>query len=427
MKSLARFSPTVALLSICFPTALAAQEVRTDKPMVKDDVVFEEVAGQLVIEAEAFFAQTGTEKRAWHITSAGCKPSVGRDIDPAHFSDASGGAYIEVLPDTGNDPVGPVKGESISEIGGEMAMASYQVHFNNPGRYYIWVRALGSDGDDNTLHFGMDNEWPATSTKAHHAGGGKWAWACRHRQHKGKIYLDVANAGRHLIHISMREDGCELDRIVLTKDENFAAPADQGPEAKLKSGSLPDFSAAGSTPDPTDTIVLEAESVSAAGWELSTAQPGFCGQGYLRWTMPGQGRKAGEGLLRYTFTIKEAGNYQFLWRSALPDPKNRPETPDPDGNDTWLRFSSGADVAGQRALGNEWRKVALLGHPETWSWSTHADQGPPHPSTPVCRSFEAGEHSIEISGRSFGHMIDQIILRRFESEPLKDTPADTLP
>ena len=58
---------------------------------------------------------------------------------------------------------------------------------------------------------------------------------------------------------------------------------------------------------------------------------------------------------------------------------------------------------------------------------THADQGPPHPATPVCRAFEAGEHQVEICGRSAGHMVDQIVLRRFAAEPLKDTPGATLP
>jgi hypothetical protein len=393
--------------------------LRPDAPkLADDDLVHQTVDAMVVIEAEAFFTQTNIDKRAWHITSARHAPNVGRDIDPPHFTDASGGAFIEVLPDTGNDPVGPRKGESISDVGGEMAAASYRVHFNNPGRYYVWVRALGTDGDDNTLHFGMNGEWPTNSVKMHHNDGGKWGWACRHRQHKGTLWLDVASAGPAVIQLSMREDGCEVDRFVLTTNENFVAPTISGPPVKLRSGKLPEFAAAaergvhaastsasggasGNTSgaevakskraearaplsnERADEIVIEAESASAEGWELATAKAGFSGSGYLRWTKPGQGRKAGEGVLSYSFRITTAGNYQFLWRTALPDPKNRPETPDPDGNDFWVRFLGGADVAAQRALGSEWRKVALLGHPEDWSWSTHADPGPPHPATPV--------------------------------------------
>jgi len=450
--SLKSIQVLAALALFCSAFISQAQELRTDQPLVAQDVVFEEVDGQIVVEGEAFFTQTNIDKRAWHITSAAHTPNVGRDIDPPHFADASGGAYIEVLPDTGNDPVGPRKGESISDVGGEMAAASYRVHFNNPGRYFIWVRALGTDGDDNTLHFGMDGEWPTNSVKMHHNGGGKWGWACRHRQHKGRLWLDVTNAGPHVISLSMREDGCEVDRFVLTTNENFVAPTNAGPVVSLKSGKLPDFSAAaergvhaastsavagvsGSSSaseiaeskraearaplaaERDGLIVLEAESASAGGWELATSKPGFSGKGYLRWTKSGQGRKAGEGVLSYSFRITTPGDYQFLWRTALPDPQNRPETPDPDGNDSWVRFVGGADVTGQRAFGNEWRKVALLGHPEGWSWSTHADQGPPHPSTPVCRAFAPGEYRVELCGRSAGHMIDQIILRRITDKP----------
>jgi hypothetical protein len=408
----------------CLPVALPAQEIRTDRPLVANDVVFAEIDGQLIVEAEAFFNQTNTEKRAWHITSASHAPNVGRDIDAPHFSDAGSGAYIEVLPDTGNDPVGPVAGESISDKGGAMAVASYRVHFTHPGRYYIWVRASGTDGDDNTLHFGMNGEWPETSVKMHHGGGGKWGWACRHRQHKGKLWLEVPNAGPQVIQLSMREDGCEVDRFILTTNENFVAPTDAGPEVKLKSGSLPDFSAAKSTAADGETLVIEAESAAADGWELATSKAGFSGMGYLQWTKPGQGRKAGEGILSYPLRITTAGNYQLLWRTALPDPQNRPETPDPDGNDSWLRFVGGADMPGQRGFGDEWRKVALLGHPEGWSWSTHADQGPPHPAAPVCRTFEAGEYRVEICGRSSGHMIDQIVLRRIADKPDTEMSGD---
>ncbi len=293
--------------------------VGTDKPLVNDALVFEEAGGQLVVEAEAFFAQTNTEKRAWYITTEVLRPDVGRDIDPPHFADAAGGAHIEVLPDTGNDPVGPVAGESISDQAGAMAVVSYHVHFNNPGRYYIWVRALGTDGDDNTLHFGMDGEWPTNSARMHHGGGGQWGWACRHRQHKGKLWLDVPGAGPRVIQLSMREDGCEVDRFILTTNETFTAPDGIGPTVRLRSGVLPDFSSARPSVAPAPGgIRVEAESAFADGWELATARPGFSGTGYLRWTASGQGRKPGEGVLTYSFRITEPGQYrwlQFAWKA----------------------------------------------------------------------------------------------------------------
>lgn len=417
-------------------TAWSQGIVRTDAPVVGPDLVFKEVDGLLIIEAECFFAQSNSVKRAWHLTSAAHRPQVGRDIDDPHFADASGGAYIEVLPDTGNDPVGPVAGESISDKPGEMAVAAYRAHFNTPGRYYIWARAFGTDGDDNTLHFGLDGQWPTNSARMHTFGGKKWLWACRHRQHKGKIYLDIPSAGAHTITISMREDGCELDRFILTRDEQFTPPDSAGPPAKLKSGSSPSFGSIGkpgserppASPQTQPAVlqeregllVVEVESLGAAdGWKPGSTAAGFTGNGYLEWTLPGQGRKAGEGLLTCSFQIRTPGNYQFLLRSRMPDPKNRPDTLDPDGNDTWLRFNGGTDVPGQAALGDGWKKIAILGHPENWTWNTQADPGPPHPLTPVCRAFPAGVFCVEFSGRSFGHALDRSVLRRYDSAPVK--------
>ncbi len=231
----------------------------------------------------------------------------------------------------------------------------------------------------------------------------KWQWANRHRQHREKIYFDIPKAGTHVVTISMREDGCELDQFVLTSDENWTPPADEGPIAPTVPTEL------------NGLLVVEAEDLlPAPGWELRTNPTGHTGTGYIAWTFPGQGRAPGEGVLRLQFRITTPGDYQFLWHSRMVDPTNRPETLDADGNDTWIRFLSGTDSPGQFALGAGWRKVALLGHPPGWSWSTHADQGPPHPDIPVSRRFEAGLHTVELSGRSQGHLIDRLVLRRFD-------------
>ena len=54
----------------------------------------------ITLEAEKFSAQTRAEKRAWHIFSLEKQPGVTPDGDPPHLEGASGGSYIELLPDT---------------------------------------------------------------------------------------------------------------------------------------------------------------------------------------------------------------------------------------------------------------------------------------------------------------------------------------
>jgi hypothetical protein len=299
------------------------------------------------------------------------------------------------------------------------------VNFAAAGRYTIWARAFGTDGDDNTLHFGLDGAWPDSSARMHTFATKKWAWASRHRQHKGRITLDVPAAGAHVVTISMREDGCELDRFLLVRDEKFEPPADAaGPEAKFTL-------AAGAFAEAAPGVfVIETESaVASTGWEFveATPQPGGTGRGHLRWTLAGQGKKAtDDSILSYPFRIATPGTYQLHLRSQMPDPKNRPETLDPDGNDIWVRFVGGADVPGAPALGDgKWIKVAILGHPEGWTWDTHADRGPPHPDAPVCRVFAAsGEYRVEFAGRSHGHAIDRFVLRRVDAPRPRLTPDE---
>lgn len=401
-------------LTLALALSANAQDTRSDQPRVSPDaIVARETKGFVVVEAEHFFAQTKTEKRAWHISDAATRPSVGRDIDPPNFASASGGASIEVLPDEGNDGTPPVPGLSIANEPGTMAVVSWRVQFKTPGRYYIWSRAFGTDGDDNTLHYGLNGTWPDSSARSHTFGGKKWQWANRHRQHKGKLFFEISTPGPHVITASMREDGCELDQFVLTTDETWSPPADHAPVG----GRVPTES--------NGLLVVEAEDLlPSPGWELRQDASGHTGEGYIAWTLPRQGRPAGEGVLRLGFRITTPGNYQFLWRTRLPDPSSRPDTRDPDGNDTWVRFLSGADVPGHATMGGEWRKVALFDHPTGWSWSTHADPGKPHPDTPVCRRLEAGIHVLELSGRSHGHQLDRLVLRRFNGPDTISASSD---
>lgn len=70
------------------------------QPLASESLVFEERVGIVAVEAEHFYKQTLTEKRAWHVTSPPHSPDAKPDGDPAHLAGASGGAYLECLPDT---------------------------------------------------------------------------------------------------------------------------------------------------------------------------------------------------------------------------------------------------------------------------------------------------------------------------------------
>ena len=176
--------------------------------------------GLVLIEAEDFDTQENDDVRRW----------VRFDDDSA-----SGGAYLKILPDTRkthDDEL--IRGENFSDVRGAMAVLSYPVYFSQPGRYYIWARAFSTGSEDNSVHFGLNNEWPETAGRMQWCDGKhEWTWSSARRvpdNHCGETltnWLDVPVEGNYTLNVSMREDGAKLDKIILAKDKAFF-PRDAG-------------------------------------------------------------------------------------------------------------------------------------------------------------------------------------------------------
>lgn len=230
---------------VALATGLAAFADGSTAPLAAPDLVFEEVEGIVAVEAEHFYKQTLTDKRAWHITSSTNVPEIKPDADPPHVAGASGGAYLEILPDTrANHGQKLIEGENFTDDAGQMAVLHYKVQINTPGRYYVWVRCFSTGGEDNGVHVGLNGQWPESGQRWQTVQKQKWAWDCRQRTpkvHTGvpmQLFLDIGKAGEHEILFSMREDGFEMDKFVLASDRAFR-PEGQGPAMKVKSGRIP--------------------------------------------------------------------------------------------------------------------------------------------------------------------------------------------
>ncbi len=218
-----------------------SQNETSNNAMVTEALVFEEVGGIVAVEAEYFFKQERTDIRKWYRTSKNEQPEVGRDEDSTHIDGASNNAYLEILPDTRvthSDKLVP--GENFSNEPGTIGILSYNVKINTPGRYYVWVRAFSSGGEDNGLHVGMDGEWPEHGQRMQWCTGKhRWTWGSRQRTQEvhcgvpNEIYLDIEAAGTHVIQFSMREDGFEFDKFILTNDRDYV-PKEEGPSATMK-------------------------------------------------------------------------------------------------------------------------------------------------------------------------------------------------
>lgn len=390
------------------------------------NVLYKDTLGMVVFEAENFYRQTKTETRMWHLVTENYVSNIGPDNDLSHTEGASERAYLELLPDgRQKDEDGINSKSSICGNGGEKAVLSYMINFQDTGTYYLWIRALAIDGDDNTLHVGVDGTWPLSGKKLTFHGR-NWNWSNVQRDTKAKISIPIAKKGIHEVQLSMREDGCEIDRIILTKNPDFV-PVDGNifPSGTIK-GEIKKWyeqrenlmDASFSYAETGGIVFIEAESAPTAnGWLYKADTSQHSGLGYLEWGEAGQGIKAGKGILNYNFSITQAGNYQLFIRGKMFDPANRPETPDADGNDVWVKFSGGTDVKGQTLLGDDFSKVAILGHPRGWTWNTNADRGAPHNISPVCRYFSPGNYTLQLSGRSNGYAIDCMVLENNSKKP----------
>lgn len=219
-----------SLMLACSVWVGYAQKAALNEAIVDETVIFQEKAGQVAVEAEYFYKQSKTERRQWYRSSKQEKPVVGRDDDGLHLYGASKNAYIELLPDTRVSHDDELKrGENFSDIPGVMAVLHYKVNFKNTGRYYVWARALSTGGEDNGIHVGLDGKWPESGQRIQWCvGKNKWTWSSKQRTkevHCGvpyAIYLTIDEPGIHEVQFSMREDGFELDKFILTKDKYYS-------------------------------------------------------------------------------------------------------------------------------------------------------------------------------------------------------------
>lgn len=207
--------------------------------------VHEETDGLLVVEAENYAWQNRDSVRRWYLTTNEITPDVKPDHDGNHSKNASGMAYMEVLPDTRVKQTDPlVQLVNFTEDPGRMAVLYYPVWINKPGRYYVWVRTCPTGSEDNSLHVGIDGIWPVSAQRMQWISQkSQWHWDSKQRTdlvHTGvkyRIYLDIKKPGLHTIMFSMREDGFEFDKWLLSTDKDVLEHGELGlgpDESKLK-------------------------------------------------------------------------------------------------------------------------------------------------------------------------------------------------
>ena len=175
------------------------------------------------VEAESFVSQRLSDVREW------CRS----DNCPADWQifDTDNTGYTVIIPDTRlthDDTL--VRGENFSGQPGKMAIVSYDVNFPMAGRYHVWVRTYSRGSEDNSVHVGLNGDWPESGARMQFCPGRhQWYWDNRQRTVDdhcgviGGIWIDVPSAGQHKVEFSMREDGFVMDAFYLTLSSQMPA------------------------------------------------------------------------------------------------------------------------------------------------------------------------------------------------------------
>lgn len=101
---------------------------------------------------------------------------------------------------------------------------SPELRYNNvfvpqAGTYYLWVCGRGGSSNDDSLHMGYGGTAPSSSQRMTGYHQNAWVWQSV-RMDSGRPYLNLP-LGQVAINIWMREDGMRIDRVLLTREQNY--------------------------------------------------------------------------------------------------------------------------------------------------------------------------------------------------------------
>jgi hypothetical protein len=102
----------------------------------------------------------------------------------------------------------------------------FRVNFTKTGTHYVWVRGIGANGNDDSVHVGINGAENTTADRITGFGTG-WTWT-KSTMDGPVATINVATTGIHTINLWMREDGTIVDKLVLTTSSTYT-PSGTGP------------------------------------------------------------------------------------------------------------------------------------------------------------------------------------------------------
>jgi len=151
--------------------------------------------------------------------------SISGDADRWAFSDLSvghaGAGFMEA-----GDPSGDDYGDTTD--GSRM---SWEIEFTSTGTYYVWARMAQNTDDHDAIHIGLDGNLTSYGGEGMFVADPGWNWAnsIENETLNWRAFVDVATPGRHTFDVWVKEDGVQLDRLVLVQSATWTPGQTTGP------------------------------------------------------------------------------------------------------------------------------------------------------------------------------------------------------
>lgn len=139
-----------------------------------------------------------------------------------------------------------------------------------------------------------------------------------------------------------------------------------------------------------DIVVIEIESALLVGdWKREMQHAGYTGASYYRWDSNADISSSGSGVLSYPFTVTSAGTYDIRIHC------HHRHTDATMENDVFVKIDNGAWIKSFNSKKN------------VWDWQTTFEYSH-NDKRHAAIDLSAGNHMIQLSGRSKNFMIDRI-------------------
>lgn len=143
---------------------------------------------------------------------------------------ASGNKKVQCFPDLYDDGSGVISEYTTRDPRRDAPKLDYRVQFTTPGIYHVWARGQSRNHYGNSLHIGINGNALDTSDKLECLGeNDAWIWD-KDTKDEEPATIEITEPGTFTINAWPREDGIQIDKLVLTLDSDYQ-PTELGPVA----------------------------------------------------------------------------------------------------------------------------------------------------------------------------------------------------